>query len=153
MGVMKEHTFPVSIHCVEGRLTRASAPGKPELEVATPPEFRGGIEGVWSPEDLLVASTASCFAVTLTAVAEAFGLPLWGLDVHGVGHVRRRENGRFAFVEIELAVELETVPGREDEARVAVERAEQLCLIAAALDVPVHVELVLRHASHATVGV
>lgn len=153
MGVLKEHTFPVSVHCLEGRLTRASAPGKPELEVATPPEFRGGIEGVWSPEDLLVAATASCFAVTLTAVAEAYGLPLRELDVHGVGHVRRRENGRFAFVEIELAVELETEAGYENDARHAVERAEELCLIEGALDIPVRVELVVRATSPAPVGV
>ena len=152
MGVMKEHTFPVSVHAVEGRLTRASAPGKPDLDVATPPEFRGGIEGVWSPEDLLVAATASCFAVTLTAVAEAYGLPLRELDVHGVGYVRRRENGRFAFVEIELGVELETEPGYEKDARLAVERSEHLCLIAGALEVPVRVELVLRTPSPAPVG-
>jgi organic hydroperoxide reductase OsmC/OhrA len=152
MGVVKEHTFPVSIHHIEGRLTRASAPSKPDLEVATPPEFRGGIEGVWSPEDLLVASAASCFTVTLTAVAEAFDLPLWELDVDGIGHVTKREDGRFGFIAIQLIVELATVPGREDEARVAVERAEERCLIAAALDVPVHVELVLRSTSPALAG-
>ena len=53
---------------------------------------------------------------------------------------------------IQLIVELATVPGREDEARVAVERAEERCLIAAALDVPVHVELVLRSTSPALAG-
>ena len=30
----------------------------PSLTVATPPEFKNGVPGVWSPEDLLVASAA-----------------------------------------------------------------------------------------------
>lgn len=70
MATVKAHRFPVSIQWKEGRLTQASAPGKPALKVATPPEFKGGIPGVWSPEDLLVAATAACYAVTLLAVSE-----------------------------------------------------------------------------------
>jgi organic hydroperoxide reductase OsmC/OhrA len=69
MPTVKAHRFPVSIEWQEGRLTTASSPGKPELEVATPPEFKGGIPGVWSPEDLLVGATAACYTVTLLAVA------------------------------------------------------------------------------------
>ena len=50
MTTFKEHRFPVSVHWVGGRLTSASSPGKPDLQVATPPDFKGGIAGVWSPE-------------------------------------------------------------------------------------------------------
>jgi organic hydroperoxide reductase OsmC/OhrA len=70
MSVVKAFRFPVNVHWEGGRLTHASAPGKDELEVAPPPEFRGGVAGVWSPEDLLVAATASCYAVTVAAIAE-----------------------------------------------------------------------------------
>jgi hypothetical protein len=52
MSAFKAYRFPVSVKWREGRRTQASAPGKPEPEVATPPEFKGGIAGVWSPEDL-----------------------------------------------------------------------------------------------------
>jgi len=82
MTVFKDHRFPVAVHWVGERLTLASAPGKADLQVATPPEFHGGIAGVWNPEDLLVASTAACFAVTLAAVAERRHLPLRDLDVN-----------------------------------------------------------------------
>jgi organic hydroperoxide reductase OsmC/OhrA len=108
MTTVKAHRFPVSIHWLSGRLTEATVAGKPDLQVATPPEFRGGIEGVWSPEDLLVAAAASCYAVTLVAVAERRKVPLLRLDVRGTGHVTQRDDGRFGFVAIELEVSLET---------------------------------------------
>jgi organic hydroperoxide reductase OsmC/OhrA len=83
MPTVKAHRFPVSIEWQEGRLVTASSPGKPELEVATPPEFKDGIPGVWSPEDLLVGATAACCTVTLLAVAEREGIELHDLKVDG----------------------------------------------------------------------
>ncbi len=142
----KTYEFPVGIHWLDGRLTRASATGKPDLEVATPPEFKKGIPGVWSPEDLLVASAASCYAVTLLAVAERRGVPLRSLDVSARGSVGQRPDGPFAFTEIELDVELVTDAGFEEEARLAGEAAERGCLVAASLDVPVRLELDVRAA-------
>jgi organic hydroperoxide reductase OsmC/OhrA len=142
----KTYSFPVDVEWLTGRLTRATAAGKPELEVATPPEFKKGIPGVWSPEDLLVASAASCYAVTLLAVAERRGVPLRGLDVSARGSVGQRPDGPFAVTEIELGVELVTDAGFEEEARLAGEAAERGCLIAASLDVPVRLELNVRAA-------
>jgi organic hydroperoxide reductase OsmC/OhrA len=153
MSIVKTHRFPVDVHWVGGRLTRASAHDKPDLQVATPPEFRGGIAGVWSPEDLLVASLASCYTVTLVAIAEARRVPLLSLDVRGVGHLEKREDGRFGFVAIELAVEVETEPGSADDVEFAAEKAEQGCLVAAALDVPVHAEIKVRETATAPVAV
>lgn len=144
MGTVKAYRFPVSLHWVGGRLTRVSVAGKHDIQVATPPEFRDGIAGVWSPEDLLVASVASCFAVTLAAVAERRDVPLRRLDVKGAGTVTGRDDGRFGFSVVELEVEIETDAGHEHEAELAAEEAEKRCLVAAALDVPVHVELDVR---------
>ncbi len=90
--------------------------------MATPPEFKGGVEGVWSPEDLLVGSVASCFAVTLVAVAERRGVPLRGLDVAARGVVTQRPDGRFGFTEVVLEVSLSTEPGCEEEASAAARR-------------------------------
>jgi organic hydroperoxide reductase OsmC/OhrA len=142
----KTYEFPVSVRWLEGRLTQASAPGKPDLEVATPPEFKKGIPGVWSPEDLLVTSAAACFAVTLLAIAERRGVPLHGLEVAANGRVGRRPEGRFAFTSIALEVEIVTDAGFQKEARLAGEAAERGCLIAASLDVPVALDLHVRAA-------
>ncbi len=144
MSIVKALRFPVSVRWRGGRLTGLSAVGKPDLEVATPPEFRGGVAGVWSPEDLLVASAATCFAVTLVAIAERMQVPMRALEVTGTGHVSKRDDGRFGFVAIELDVALETSPERIEAAERAAEVAEERCLVSMALDIPVHVAVAAR---------
>ena len=141
MSIVKTFRFPASIEWRGGRLTRASSPGKPPLDVATPPEFKGGVPGVWSPEDLLVAAAATCFAVTLVAVAERSGVELTVLDVDGVGHVEQGADGRFRFTVIELDVEVEAGTDQARLERLAA-KAEHVCIVSLALDVPVHVRLV-----------
>ena len=141
MSIVKSHRFPVSIRWQEGRLTHASVAGKPDLDVATPPEFKGGIVGVWSPEDLLVAASASCYAVTLLAVAERISLVLDALEVNGTGHVERGEDGLFGFIAIQLRVRIEVDAGELETARKAARETERLCMITRALDAPVHVEV------------
>ncbi len=137
----KTYDFPLSVHWVGERRTIASVAGKPDLEVATPPEFKGGVEGVWSPEDLLVASIASCFTVTLVAIAERREVPLRTLDVSARGRVTRRSDGRVGFVEAVLEAALTTEPGYEQEAAEAAAAAERGCLVAVSLDFPVRLEL------------
>jgi organic hydroperoxide reductase OsmC/OhrA len=144
MAAVKAHRFPVSIQWEEGRLTRATAPGKPELEIATPPEFKGGIAGVWSPEDLLVAATAACYTVTLLAVAEGKRVTLLDLHVDGVGHVEQRHDGRFGFVVIELMATIAVEPGQVEAAEKAARYAKDACLVSLALDTPVHLEVVVE---------
>ncbi len=141
MPTFKAHRFPVSIEWQEGRLTTASSPGKPELEVATPPEFKGGIPGVWSPEDLLVGATAACYTVTLLAVAERKGIELLGLKVDGTGHVELRSDGRFGFVAISLFATVEVDAIQRQAAERAARYAKDVCLVGGALDTPVHLEL------------
>jgi organic hydroperoxide reductase OsmC/OhrA len=139
METLKTHRFPVDVQWLEGKLTVASVPGKEPLRVATPPEFQGGIEGVWSPEDLFVSAVATCYTVTLISAARRRGVPVRALEVRSFGDVTRRPDGRFGFVGVELAVELETDPGREGEAKGAALDAEASCLVAASLDTPVRV--------------
>ena len=153
MSVMKELQFPLSVRWRGGRLARAEARGKEPLQLATPPEFRGGLEGYWSPEDLLVASVASCFELTLAAVAEQCEAPLLDATVTATGHMSRRDDGSFGFTVIELDALLETVPGGEDAVRAAAAAAEKRCLIKRALEIPVHVAVEVRMVAAHTNGV
>jgi organic hydroperoxide reductase OsmC/OhrA len=149
MTITKDFRYKVGVAWEGDRLTSVTSQGKPELTVATPPEFKNGVPGVWSPEDLLVASAASCYAVTLVAAAERRDLPLHELHVSATGHLTIRDDGRFGFVAIELTVAIGT-----DEASVEVmERtahyAERACLVSMALDVPVHLDVAVRPATRA----
>ena len=146
MSITKDYRYRVGVDWEGDRLTNVSSPGKPELEVATPPEFRGGLAGVWSPEDLLVAAVASCFSVTLVAVLERRDLPLHDLTVSGTGHVTARDDGRFGFVAIELTVTAMTDEATVEAVRHAAKHAERACLVSMALDIPVHVDLAVHPA-------
>jgi organic hydroperoxide reductase OsmC/OhrA len=139
MTTVKEMQFPVWVRWRGGRLVNAEAGGRDGLELATPPQFTGGLAGYWSPEDLLVAATASCFALTLAAVAERRETPLLDATVTATGRISRRADGRFGFAGIEIEAELETIAGGEDAVRSAARAAEQRCLVAHALDLPVAV--------------
>jgi organic hydroperoxide reductase OsmC/OhrA len=147
MSIVKAFRYPVSVGWRGGRMARASAVGKTDLDLATPPEFRGGVAGVWSPEELLVASTASCLALTVAAIADWEQVSLSTLQVDGIGHVEKRRDGRYAFVAIELTVEIETDDESLEAARAVVRQAEERCIVTLALDVPVHVRLVLPSAT------
>jgi organic hydroperoxide reductase OsmC/OhrA len=140
MTVVKTHRFPVAVRRHEHGSVRVQAPGKPELRAATPPEFRGSHAGLWSPEELLGASVASCFAVTLDAVAEHMHVPLRDVDIRTSINVERVE-GRYVVTHVDVTAIVETDPGQVDRVREAAERAERRCLITSALECPVRIRV------------
>jgi hypothetical protein len=48
--MLKDYRFTVRTHGATRRIVTAESGENPALAVATPPEFRGGVAGVWSPE-------------------------------------------------------------------------------------------------------
>jgi organic hydroperoxide reductase OsmC/OhrA len=144
MSISKDFRYKVGVAWEGDRITTVTSPDKPELTVATPPEFKNGVPGVWSPEDLLVAATASCFTVTLVAVAERRELPLHSLHVSGTGHLTARDDGRFGFVAIELTAVAQTDEHTVEAVEKAAKHAVRACLVSMALDVPVHVDVSVR---------
>ena len=150
MSIVKAFRFPVQVRWEGDRLTSARAHGKDTLHIATPPEFRGGIEGVWSPEDLLVAATASCYALTLVNMAERREIQLDDVRVSGTGHISKRDDGHFGFVAIELDAEVFTQARSLKAAKAAAEDAKDKCIVGLSLDVPVHVAVIMRTVQEAT---
>jgi organic hydroperoxide reductase OsmC/OhrA len=146
----REYRFGVDVAWDGGRRTTATVDGKQPLDIATPPEFRGTDPDVWSPEDAFVAAAASCLAVTIAALAEAQQLPLHNLDVHADAVVGRRGDGRFGFVRIEQTVVLETDLELHDAARAVVAKAEETCLVAVSLALPVETTVNVRTREHVT---
>ena len=146
MSVLKDFRFRVDVNGSADPNVEVTTGEGLALDVATPPEFRGGRHGEWSPEHLFLASAATCYGLTLAGVAERRQVPLWDVSVTGVLHVTRRADGRFGFVVVELAVRVTTEKGFEDDARRAARAAEDRCLVARALDIPVEVELAVSTA-------
>ena len=146
MGTLKALSFPVQARWLGGRLLRLGAREKPALRVATPPEFKNGVPGIWSPEDLLVGSLAACYELTLVALAERHGVPLHTLRVDATGHLERKPDG-YGFASLELDVELTTDPERELDAEEIALLAKRQCIVGRALDVPVRMRRVEARAA------
>ena len=147
MSVLKDFRFSVDLRADDEQVVELTTDEVVPLTVATPPEFRGGVSGVWSPEHLLVAAASSCNGLTLDAIAKRREIPLRDVSINAAGHVTRRADGRFGFVVIELRVQLTTEPGLEDDVRSAARLAEAACIVSLSLSIPVEVELEVRTAA------
>jgi organic hydroperoxide reductase OsmC/OhrA len=151
--MLKDYRFTVETHGATRRIVTAESGKKPKLAVATPPEFRDGLADVWTPEDLLVAATATCYGLTLSAIAERRELRIHDLSILGAGHVSRRADGIFGFIVVELAVELTVDEGCESLAERVARIAERGCIVNDALKVPVELELAVHAKRAATPAV
>ena len=126
----QEHIYQVDLKWAEGRIGILSSPVLDDrIEVATPPQFPGGVEGIWSPEHLFVSSVSSCFMTTFTAIAENSKLSFESLEVKAEGKLDKKE-GKFMVTEITLKPELMIADEADAEkASRIMEKAEAACLI------------------------
>ena len=124
------HFYDVSLTYDHGRKgTLSSTVLNHSLEVATPPEFPGGMPGIWSPEHLLVAAVSSCLMTTFLAIAENSKLPFLAFDCSANGKLELVE-GKYMISEIQLdpvlAIEDEHL---KEKAERILQKAEAACLI------------------------
>ena len=91
-------------------------------------------EKAWSPEHLVLTGLCRCVLTSLHYHARRAGLqPVSSGEAHGV-ITRREDDGRFAFVEIrvDLEVAIESAPVADD-LRALINRSEQDCFVGASL--------------------
>lgn len=120
----------------KGTLTVA---GKPPVEVATPPEFKGH-EGIWSPEDLYVASVNSCIMTTFLAFAGRAGLAFEGYESEAEGALEFVDD-RLVFTKIVVRPRVTLRPGADrKQAEEILHKAEKNCLVSNSLRTEVILE-------------
>jgi organic hydroperoxide reductase OsmC/OhrA len=79
---------------------------KPDITVACPPEF-GGHPGIWSPEDLFVASVEVCMLTTFLWYIKKENIIIKSYESHAEGTVEM-VNGvfRFSLIHVKMKIEL-----------------------------------------------
>ncbi|MBH0198959.1 MAG: OsmC family peroxiredoxin [Nitrospira sp.] len=139
----KVYHYQTKVVWTEQRRGAMSCEGKPDVEVATPPEFKGH-EGIWSPEDLFVASANICLMTTFLAVAERAGLAFSAYESTAEGRLELVE-GKFQFTAIVIKPTI-TLESETDaaKARELIEKAEAHCLISNSMKATVTLEPVIR---------
>ncbi len=113
-------SFRYQTHAVwkQARRIKASAAGKPDLEISSPPEFKGD-PGIWTPEDLFVTALNICIMETFLAFAEQKGLGLGAYD-SSADALLEYKDGKYRFTEITLHPQV-ALKSHDD-----VERARQI---------------------------
>ena len=139
----KSYTYHTSVKWTEQRKGVISCVGKPDIQVATPPEFKGH-EGIWSPEDLFVASANICLMTTFLAVAERAGLAFTSYESAAEGKLELVD-GKFQFTAITLKPTI-TLPAIADATKTKelIEKAEANCLISNSMKARVSLEPTIR---------
>jgi len=139
----KVYLYHTTVTWTEQRKGTMSCEGKPDVEVATPPEFKGH-EGIWSPEDLFVASANICLMTTFLSVAERAGLAFTSYESSAEGRLELVE-GKFQFTAITIkpTIALES-DADAAKAKELIEKAEANCLISNSMKAAVTVEPVIH---------
>ena len=138
----KVYHYQTKVAWTEHRKGTISCQGKPDVEVATPPEFKGH-EGIWSPEDLFVASANVCLMTTFLAVAERAGLAFSAYESTAEGRLELVE-GKFQFTAIVIKPIITLQSAAAAKAKELIEKAETNCLISNSMKATVTMEPIIR---------
>lgn len=124
----KSFRYVTSVRWTGEKKGAMTVAGKPPVEVATPPEFKGH-EGIWSPEDLYVAAVNSCILTTFLAFAGRAGLAFEEYESEAEGLLEFMDN-RFVFTKIVVRPRIALRAGEEQaKAEEILHKAERNCLV------------------------
>jgi organic hydroperoxide reductase OsmC/OhrA len=131
-----EYIYRVAAWWTSGRTGLAKCESAPNtIHFSEAPEF-GGLEGRWTPEQLLLCSLASCFTTTFQEVARSAKFEYTDLEVAVEGSVRRNKLG-CNFCEITIRPRLTVHSEDEFDAGLGLLRkTKAVCLISRAITVP-----------------
>ncbi len=125
-----EHFYEVTVNWLADRKGTMSSPVlNTNIEVATPPQFPKGMEGVWSPEHLFVAAVNSCLMTTFLSFAENSNLSFESFSSKAIGKLEMVES-KYMISEITLMPIITiTETASEEKAKRILKKLESNCLI------------------------
>lgn len=124
------HDYTVALDWREARKGELSSVDfSTNIEVATPPEFPGGMPGYWSPEHLFVAAVSSCFMTTFLSIAENSRLGFTHFSCRASGRLEKLASGyQITTITLFPEVTLENIEEEEKTLRI-LNKTEANCLI------------------------
>lgn len=134
-------TYEVNLKWTGKRKGVLSSPVLPQsIEVATPPDFPKGMEGIWSPEHLFIAAINGCLLSTFLTIAENSKLEFVSFESKS-SCIVDLVNNKYTITEIILKPKI-VIPfsQKPDRAKHVLEMSERSCLISNAVKVPIRFE-------------
>jgi organic hydroperoxide reductase OsmC/OhrA len=91
--------YETEVEWKEEKEGQIAGPNLPPVPVGAPPEFKGR-EGIWSPEQLFVASLNSCYMLTFLAIAENSKVALVSFSSTAKGKLEKVPGSNYQITEI-----------------------------------------------------
>ncbi len=135
----KKYTYRATVRWTEQKKGVMGSAGKPDVPVATPPEFKGH-DGIWSPEDLFVSAVNTCIMSTFLAFAERAGVAFSAYESEAEGQVELVD-GKLQVTGVTVRPSV-TVQAADavDKAKEILAKAEANCLISNSIKSRVNLE-------------
>jgi len=135
---MGKHIYRTTVRWIREKKGKLFSSGKPEFEVATPPEFKGHL-GVWTPEDLFISAVNGCIMTTFLYYREKAKLELKEYESECEGTLEQ-VNGQLMFTEVVVKPKIMVVHEADiNKAKRLIELAEKNCLISNSIKTQVKV--------------
>ena len=135
-----EHEYQVAAWWTSGRTGIAKSRSSPNAIHFTAPKSFGGLEGRWTPEELLLAAISGCFTTTFRTIVSKAESDFTDLEVEAAATMRKVQSG-YMFTEIVLRPLLKIAdPEQVERAMDLLNRAARLCLVSRTLDTPLRFE-------------
>jgi len=135
-----EHEYQVAAWWTSGRTGIAKSVSSPNAIHFTAPKNFGGLEGRWTPEELLLAAISGCFTTTFRTIVSKAESDFTDLEVEAAATMRKVQSG-YMFTEIVLRPLLKIAdPEQVERAMNLLNRAARLCLVSRTLDTPLRFE-------------
>jgi len=140
-----EYMYRVSAWWTSGRTGLAKCESSPNTIHFSEAAELGGLQGRWTPEQLLLCALAGCFTTTFHDVARGAKFEYTDLEVEIEGSVRRSRTSGCSFSEILIRPRLTVDSEEQREAGLALlRRTKALCLISRAVTIPQTLEPVVE---------
>ncbi len=143
-GPRTPFTYRTALAWTDTRSGILTSDGKTPIRVSSPPEFKGE-KGLWSPEEMFVASVEACHMATFLSFAEGRGLPVLAYRSHSNG-VLEFIDGDYRFTRVVIFPTITVVRGAAEAEVLSILRdAGKHCLVANSIDSIVEVNPTIIH--------
>jgi len=140
-----EYTYRVSAWWTSGRTGLAQCESSPNTIHFSEAVELGGLQGRWTPEQLLLCALAGCFTTTFHDVARSAKFDFLDLEVEIEACVRRSRSAGCNFNEILIRPRLKVHSDDQCETGLQLlRRTKSVCMISRAITVPQTIEPVVE---------
>jgi organic hydroperoxide reductase OsmC/OhrA len=144
------HHYDVELNWPGSGPAAIGSEGRPTIAGGAPPEFDGE-RSVWSPEHLLLSSLNLCLQATFEALARRDRLAVESYHGRATATLAPVAGG-LGFTYLALEVEIAARPEDERRVRDLMSTAKHHCIVARALNAPVHMSVYFKPVAPISTG-